>query len=400
METIQIPNRTFDFYALSLIDPIQAIKQTDTYFTKILYKNKPLYIETPKCLTKNGIIKSNRKFHCDLMFNINDAEFIQWVEDLEQTCQNLILNSKTWFKEELTIDDIDNAFQSSIKIYKSGKFYLLKVAVKNDHKGDPSLAVYDESENPLKYNEITGETNVISILEIQGIKFSTKYFIIVIEMKQMMVLTNDQTFSNCLIKTNKPIANKYNNEELNKPVIAQLREPIQEIPIIKEDPKEITQEIAQEIAQENNIIEEMFDINNFDDKLTTIEEVKIKSVVEPIVEINKKDKKKKSKNKPIVQEMIVAKNSVNFTDDDNIINLDFSALPMEVEDEKEMDRLEEVNFDWNNLEEEENNHIELKKPSDIYHKMYNEALEKAKEAQLIADLAMKEAENIKLTYLL
>jgi hypothetical protein len=32
--------------------------------------------------------------------------------------------------------------------------------------------------------------------------------------------------------------------------------------------------------------------------------------------------------------------------------------------------------------------------------MYNEALEKAKEAQLIADLAMKEAENIKLTYLL
>ena len=51
--------------------------------------------------------------------------------------------------------------------------------------------------------------NIISILEIQGIKFTSRNFQIEIELKQVMVLNNEPLFNNCLIKTTKP---KFVNE--------------------------------------------------------------------------------------------------------------------------------------------------------------------------------------------
>ena len=62
-------------------------------------------------------------------------------------------------------------------------------------------------------SHITSETNIISILEIQGIKFTSRNFQIEIELKQVMVLNNEPIFNNCLIKTTKP---KIFNENKDK----------------------------------------------------------------------------------------------------------------------------------------------------------------------------------------
>ena len=37
-------------------------------------------------------LKTNKKMCCDLMFNNNDTVFIDWIEKLESTCQELIFN--------------------------------------------------------------------------------------------------------------------------------------------------------------------------------------------------------------------------------------------------------------------------------------------------------------------
>ena len=52
-------------------------------------------------------------------------------------------------------------------------------------------------------SHITNETNIISILEIQGIKFTSRNFQIEMELKQVMVLNNEPIFNSCLIKTSK-----------------------------------------------------------------------------------------------------------------------------------------------------------------------------------------------------
>ena len=49
------PNEEFDFSKLSLSQPNGL--QGGSYFTKLLFNTNPLYIQSPRCTTKQGVIK-------------------------------------------------------------------------------------------------------------------------------------------------------------------------------------------------------------------------------------------------------------------------------------------------------------------------------------------------------
>ena len=123
MEQIIEPSPNFNFTKVVCSPPN---KIGGSYFTKLFYNNKPIYIQTPKSLTKQGIISGKKINYTDLLFSSEDTLFIQWMEDLEERCQTLIHeNSNKWFETPLDKSDIENAFNSTIKIYKSGKNYLI-----------------------------------------------------------------------------------------------------------------------------------------------------------------------------------------------------------------------------------------------------------------------------------
>ena len=82
MENIIEPNEMFDFSKLSLAHPVGI--QGGAYFTKIECNKKPLYVQTVKSLTRQGLVKSNKKYHCDLMFDKNAEQLIQWFEKFEK----------------------------------------------------------------------------------------------------------------------------------------------------------------------------------------------------------------------------------------------------------------------------------------------------------------------------
>ena len=202
MENIIEPNKSFDFSKLSLAHPSGI--QGGAYFTKILHNNKPLYIQTVKSLTRQGLVKSGKKYYCDLMFDNNAEHLINWFENLEEKCQKLIFEKGSiWFQNTLEETDIESAFNSTIRVYKSGKYYLVRTNIKNNQLNLPAVKIYNENEVSLTIDDITNETNIISILEIQGIKFTARIFQIEIELKQIMVLDNEPLFDNCLIKTSK-----------------------------------------------------------------------------------------------------------------------------------------------------------------------------------------------------
>ena len=202
MNNIIEPNDNFDFTKLSLGHPNGI--QGGAYFTKILYNNNPLYIQTTKSLTRQGFVKTGKKYYCDLMFDNNSEMLIRWFENLEEICQKLIFDkSEAWFQNSLDKNDVETAFNSVLRIYKSGKYYLLRTNVKNSLNNEPSIKIYNENEHPLTITEINSDTNLISILEIQGIKFTSRNFQIEIELKQAMVLDNQPIFDNCLIKSSK-----------------------------------------------------------------------------------------------------------------------------------------------------------------------------------------------------
>jgi hypothetical protein len=354
MENIIDPNENFDFSKLTLAQPVGI--QGGAYFTKILNNNKPLYIQTTKSLTRQGFVKSGKKYYCDLMFDNNSEVLINWFEKLEDKCQKLIYErADSWFQNALEMNDVESAFNSIIRIYKSGKYYLVRTNIKNSSLNEPSIKIYNENEIPLGINDIKTDTNIISILEIQGIKFTSRNFQIEIELKQVMVLNNDPVFESCLIKTSK--STKQFEPAILTPIINHL--------------------------EINSILENTTHKNNLKDKsLIEYNEEQLDSL-DNLNNLDDLDCLENQVNEPTLEES-------------NNINIDFEDLNIEeLNDPKELLEVDlDVNLE-NNLES-----ITLKKPNQVYFELYKEARNKAKLAKKSAIIAYLEAKNIKKTYMI
>ena len=366
MENIIDPNQNFDFSKLTLAQPVGI--QGGAYFTKILNNNKPLYIQTTKSLTRQGFVKSGKKYYCDLMFDNNSEVLINWFEKLETKCQNLIYEkADSWFQNALEMNDVESAFNSIIRIYKSGKYYLVRTNIKNSSLGEPSIKIYNENELPLGINDIKPETNIISILEIQGIKFTSRNFQIEIELKQVMVLNNEPIFESCLIKTSKTTKQEYIKTEpaILNPIINHL---------------EINGNDIQKNIENKERFNEDYLIDNSKEHLDSLDDLEPVNNSDSLDDLDNLEKET-----PTVEEF----NNEN-------INIDIEEL--DIEELNESKELLEVDLDvnlQNNLET-----ITLKKPNQVYFELYKEARNKAKLAKKSAIIAYLEAKNIKKTYMI
>jgi hypothetical protein len=372
MDNIIEPNNSFDFSKVSLAHPVGI--QGGAYFTKIEHNNKPLYIQTSKSLTRQGFVKTGKKYYCDLMFDKNSETIINWFENLEEKCHKLIYEKKdAWFQGNLEEHDIETAFNPLIRVYKSGKYYLLRTNIKNTKDDIPAVKIYNEKEISLSMSDITPETEIICILDIQGIKFTTRNFQIEIEIKQVMALDNEPIFDNCLIKSKKPslTASLTTLTHLEKPILddaiqtsdafeqeskLEVEQPIQEEPIQEET-------IQEQPIQEKSTLEEPSSTN-------TLEEIEPLDLLEPY--------------DPKPEE------NIN-------LDIDFEDLAEDIEENNDM--LKEISNDDFNLDKTDLT-MTLKKPNQVYFELYKAARDKAKQAKKNAILAYLEAKNIKKTYMI
>jgi hypothetical protein len=342
MENIFQPNDKFDFSHISLAHPTGI--QGGAYFTKIQMHNKPLYIETPKSLTRQGFVKNGKKIYCDLMFDNNDSQFIHWLENLENKCQELIHSKgESWFENKLELNDIETAFACPIRIYKSGKYYLVRVNVKvNYNTNIPSIKIYNENELPITIDDVTSENYMISILEIQGIKFTSRNFQIEMELKQAMVLSSEKIFESCLIKTS--------------------------LKTVK----------PQEMQSENIVLKENA-VENLEESELVLETQTV------VAEENQPEPFSESPNIGALEKHDIVESVENRVEETfkNVNSLDLN--------------LTEVNLD-SDLDDLET--ITLKKPNQVYYEIYKTARKKAKDAKRTAIMAFLEAKNIKKTYML
>jgi len=374
MEEIIEPTMDYDFTKLYFGPP--STLAGGAYFTRLMYNtNKPIFIQTPKSLTKQGFIKSGKKIYVDLMFDNNDTVFINWIENLETRCQELIYSKReTWFETKLEKDDIESAFTSLFKLFKSGKYYLLRVNVK------PNIKIYNENNEIFSCESITNDKHIISILEIQGVKFTSRNFQIEIELKQSMVVSPDPFLDECFIK--KPT--KKQQHELVK------KEVSQEVSSIDLD--ELINESVQHLAKRN--VETQNDIIDKDtiEKCNDTEPINLEVSFDETLEKNQKENtENKHQNLFDLEEAHIDLTTLQDVDE---------LIPKEEIEELEEDPsiLKEVDLSStldNNLET-----IQLKKPNQVYYEIYQKAREKAKEAKKNAISAYLEMKNIKKTYML
>ena len=379
----------YDFSKLYLGPPTTG--PGGAYFTKLMHNtNKPLYIQTPKSLTKQGFVKSGKKVYTDLMFDNNDTIFINWIENLENTCQELIFSKgQTWFETKLEKDDIEGAFTSPFKIFKSGKYYLLRINVK------PNIKVYNEMDQIINIDDVSSEKHIISIIEIQGIRFTSRNFQIEFELKQAMIVSPDPFLDECFIKKpNKKPTDKEEHvaknilEEKNDleepkldlvPDVVQVSVPNVAPDVVPDVVPDLAQDLEPDLAQDlaPELLEE-FDINTFINDSANDLAVSF-DLSNTIKNTSENENKKQSENE---NEEIEHLNNIHL----EITELEDPNILKEVDMSLTLEK---------NLET-----ITLKKPNQVYYEIYEKAREKAKEAKKTALQAYLEMKNIKKTYML
>ena len=195
-------DKELDYDSFSLSNPNGV--QGGSYMTKITSNgNQGLFFQTPKLNTKQGIVITDKKSYFDIMIDRSDSELISWVENLEECLQKKIYEKrKIWFETELDMEDIQNTMTPLLRPFRGGKYYLLRVSVPSMKSmiGQSRCAIYDENENVIDAKSVADDNKIICILEIQGIKFSSKYFQVDINARQIMTFKNEPMFKSCMIK--------------------------------------------------------------------------------------------------------------------------------------------------------------------------------------------------------
>lgn len=389
----------FDSIVLTKPGPID----NGNYFIKFLVDNNNLYTQPPKCVTRNGIINVGKKWYIDLMFTNIDESFIQWVENLETHCVKHIYNNRTkWFDSEMELHDIENYFSTPMKVYKSGKFYILRVNIAN-HLGKPAIKIFNENQEEQRFDSVKENQQVMSVIEFKGIKCSARSFQIDIELKQLMTLTPTNLFDSCVFNTTKKpssIVNEVSNatEIIKEDIEQTATEPLEtnDIDTTLTEPLEISSSETNDNQIKDNdnnsnepeIDETSFnvikynnpDVENVD--ISTEEDSKTQEIPDNLGISEEKEENLDEEPEKINEELPEEKISIDTIDITPTTNTDF----------------QEVNFDLEELPEEDN--IVLKNRKDVYYEMYREARRKAKIAKEMAMASYLEAKNIKNTYML
>jgi hypothetical protein len=334
---LQEPTSDFPFEELKLGPPNGL--QGGSYFTKLLLNEQNLYLQIPKCLTKQGVVVTEKKKYCDLMFSRDASDVIAWFENIERKAQQLMFEKKnTWFHDDLEFSDIENAFTSPIRSYKSGNYYLVRCTVPKVISPE-TISCYNENEEPVSLDELNeSDVQLIPIIEIQGIKFSSKNFQIEIGLRQIMMIKKKEIFNKCLIKVEK---------KKEESIFSDVKFPN------GHNEEEPTEESIEQALEEPN--EQVVEEPN--------EEPNEQAVEEPNEQSNEQS------------------------------NEQLNEIKLEVVEET---GLNEINIDNINVNSEES--LKLKNPNEVFYEMWKQARQKAKEAKREALEAYLQAKQIKEQY--
>jgi hypothetical protein len=391
----------FDKISLASPQPVQG----GTYFTKLKMDGEPLYIQMPKCLTKQGIVKTKKGKYSDLMYERHDEEnLIEWIENLELRCQDLINDKKdVWFHTELSKDDITSMMTPICRMYKSGKNILIRVTIETCRQTNKDKCIaYSEDEVLVDLDKLEEDQSTIPLLCIEGIKFTSRSFEIHIILKQLMFLSKRESIEQtqtCLIKHNYnqdiPMISTVAHEPIAHEPIAHepvLHEPVLHEPIVEKQVAHgpvVEKQVSHEPVAHESVAHEPVAHEPVAHEPVAHESVAHEPIVEKQVSHEHVVEKQES-HEPVAHEPVIVKQhkiiETSTTEGSNNINMRVkNTLPM---------AMEEVKVDVSNDKEA----INLKQPNEIYYEIYKAAKKKAKHMRKVALDSYLEAEKLRVKF--
>jgi hypothetical protein len=128
---------------------------------------------------------------------------VEWIEKLEESVQDKIDSKKSlWFQSELTRDDIETMMTPISRSFRSGRKVLIRTYLDtNKHTGADKCIVYDENETILGLDALNSDRELVPLVQIEGIRFTSRSFEVDLKLVQVMALDKRPDLSDvCLIK--------------------------------------------------------------------------------------------------------------------------------------------------------------------------------------------------------
>ena len=337
-----------------------------THIMKLAVKrdstSMPFYVQLPECkIIKTATKKrgSSSAGACDLVFaedDITSISVLEFAEKMEEKCREMILENRSWFDTELEASEIERFFIQTLKWSRANKNYSWKgINIASN------LTIYNDSgERGVELEDVKSDTRIICILEIRGIRFSSNSFQLEAEIKQILVTQNTPLFEKCLIPTIKSkntiesSGSSSDSQNIARPSAEQHEQPEQTEQHEQHEQPEQTEQHEQHEQTEQPEQTEQHEQTN---------------------------------------EVITADAAfVTTTEDKNtIVSIFDSVAEDSLKDDLEIMDLIPVSSE---------NPMKLKTRTEVYKKMYEDAVLKATNAKRVALLAYLEAKKIKKTYML
>ena len=407
------PDTSFEYDKITLANP-QPI-QGGSYITKITMDNdKPMYVQFPKCCTKQAIVTTKRGKYCDLMYERErHEELIQWIENLESMCQDKLDEKKSlWFTADLTRDDIGHLMSPIARLYKSGKYLLIRTHIHTDkHTGVDKCMAYDEDQVNVDISTIESDRDIIPLVLIDGIRYSSRSFEINIKLTQFMAIDKKvELLNTCMIKRIKtdkvedvsiPTVSSNNHVSVSDPAPDNIE------PVINKDEIETSTHVDDSVVFKKEFSGAGYDSGEDNSTNTTKHlekldvgpglDTRIETEVDtPQISSNEEQNQKSDLVQSLVDPFIKddlsndTNPSLSSLESRDLGNLDKSKYNLEI------DTLEEISLEPDDLSES----ITLKKPNEVYYEIYRTARQKAKHMRQVAVEAYLEAKQIKSQYML
>ena len=412
---------------LKLHSPIPI--QGGSYLAKLTLNDNPILFQMPKCSTKKGIVSSGKRFYCDLLFKYDDSSVIDFIENLETSVRDKVLEkNELWFQDPPSLEDIEYNWNESIKQTKQN-FYL-RTYIGNTKNIKSTISVYNSNQEQISMDGITSSSNIITIVEVTGLKFSSNSFHMNYCLRQVMVLEEKPIFNKCLInftkkqkslekdnknKQNKEIQDNFDTVDLEKT-------PLQE----ETDTNQLDK--SQKNKEENIDLGEMSEVDkeskHSDDDLEILT-VSTNNLIEEDLEKSEEQQDTENQDSTGLQSDFEDKNKEENIDLGEIPEVDKNNLENTSKNEnesKDENNNEELQLTSNKDEQElenkkensndleireielempvEDDLFQLKKPDTVYLDIYNKALQKAKDAKIKAIQAYLELKEIKNKYMI
>ena len=405
------PNTTFEYDKVTLANP-QPI-QGGSYITKITMDNdKPLYVQFPKCCTKQAVVTTKRGKYCDLMYERErHEELIHLIENLESIFQDRLDEKKSlWFTADLTRDDIGHLMSPIARLFKSGKYLLIRTHIHTDkHTGLDKCMAYDEEQVNVDISSVEPEREIIPLVLIDGIRYSSRSFEINIKLTQFMAIDKTvEVLNTCMIKRRKPDSTQL--APLPSTTDIDRLEPAPAPGVSK--PADDNRETETSTPDDDTVVID-------DESIDTLHGIGGDGHTVMPEHLEKPDAGTES---DAIYEIEVDTPPTPFDEEQNTINdlgsgsevpsikdnlADNVNPPSPLEDkslgslnepvaERGITSLEEIILEPNDLSDS----ITLKKPNEVYYEIYRTARQKAKHMRQVAVEAYLEAKKIKSQYML